>query len=58
MRFGFGVLRLGPEAFWAMTPRELALAFEAFSPRTGSAPGRAALDRLMGAFPDKEKTRG
>ena len=29
MRVGFGVLRLSPAAFWAMTPRELAAAIEA-----------------------------
>lgn len=29
MGFGFGVLRLAPEQFWRMTPRELAYAIEA-----------------------------
>ena len=50
--FGFGVLRLSPDAFWRMTPRELAAAMEAVL-----GPGEAALDRasftaLRTRFPD------
>jgi uncharacterized phage protein (TIGR02216 family) len=37
--FGLGVLRLSPEQFWRMTPRELAYAIEAASGRS------APLDR-------------
>lgn len=44
--FGLGVLRLSPRDFWAMTPREFALAIEAA--RSG------ALDDLMTRFPDAE----
>ncbi len=36
MRFGFGVLRLSPENFWQMSPRELAAAFAAFRPPADS----------------------
>ena len=36
--FGLGVLRLSPEHFWRMTPRELALAIEAVC---GRAPSRS-----------------
>jgi uncharacterized phage protein (TIGR02216 family) len=52
MGFGLGVLRLSPEAFWRMTPRELAAAMEAvFGPR--SAPlDRAAFTALRARFPD------
>ena len=32
--FGLGVLRLPPEQFWRMTPRELAYAIEAVTGRT------------------------
>lgn len=51
MRVGFGVLRLSPAAFWAMTPRELAAAIDALSP------GGRPLDRdgfaaLMRRYPD------
>ena len=53
MRFGFGVLRLPSSAFWGMTPRELAAAFEAASGRArGTAPERDALADLMRRFPD------
>jgi len=50
--FGLGVLRLSPEQFWRMTPRELACAIEAVTGR------RAPLDRagfaaLMKRFPDE-----
>ncbi len=49
--FGLGVLRLSPSAFWAMTPRELALAIRAV---TGVAAPmrRSELDDLMTRFPD------
>ena len=50
--FGLGTLRLSPDAFWRMTPRELAAAFEALAP-----PAEAPLDRerfaaLQARFPD------
>ena len=52
MGFGLGVLRLSPDEFWHMTPRELAAAIEAV---TGA---RAPLDRvglsdLMKRYPDE-----
>lgn len=49
MRLGFGVLRLGPAAFWAMTPRELAAAGGS---RRTAGPSRGALAALMAAYPD------
>ena len=58
MRFGFGVLRLSPAAFWSLTPRELARAFEALAGHQASPPERGALDRLMAAFPDTESKGG
>jgi uncharacterized phage protein (TIGR02216 family) len=54
MQFGFGVLRLSPRAFWAMTPRELGAAMEARAGRRGNPLPRDALAQLMGAFPDTE----
>jgi uncharacterized phage protein (TIGR02216 family) len=50
--FGLGVLKLSPEAFWRMTPRELAAAIEGVL-----GPHRAGLDRasfasLRARFPD------
>jgi uncharacterized phage protein (TIGR02216 family) len=50
--FGLGVLRLSPEQFWNMTPRELAYAIEAVTGRGGAPLTRAALDILMKRFPD------
>jgi len=48
--FGLGVLKLSPEAFWAMTPRELAFAIRAV---TGGEPfSRAAFRTLLERFPD------
>ena len=50
--FGLGVLRLPPAAFWAMTPRELALATAAAG-GGGTAPlRRTDLDDLMTRYPD------
>jgi uncharacterized phage protein (TIGR02216 family) len=48
---GLGVLRLPPDAFWRMTPRELALAIEAMSGR-GVPLARATLQALMKRYPD------
>ncbi|MGD9922328.1 MAG: rcc01693 family protein [Pseudorhodoplanes sp.] len=49
--FGLGVLRLSPCAFWAMTPRELALAIKAAT--GGVTPlRRDDLADLMTRYPD------
>lgn len=52
MGFGFGVLRLTSEAFWAMTPRELATAIRTLRGTVAAPLARDDLDRLMQAFPD------
>lgn len=49
--FGLGVLRLSPAAFWAMTPRELALAIAAVTGATAPL-RRADLADLMTRYPD------
>lgn len=50
--FGLGQLRLSPEQFWRMTPRELAYAIEAVTGR--SAPlDRGSLAQLMKRYPDE-----
>ncbi len=54
MRVGLGLLRLSPREFWAMTPRELAVALGPLSP-TRDTLSRAAFDALMQAFPDKKQ---
>jgi uncharacterized phage protein (TIGR02216 family) len=52
MRFGLGVLRLAPRAFWNATPRELHAASLGLFGAVTSAPSRRQLDDLMRAFPD------
>jgi uncharacterized phage protein (TIGR02216 family) len=52
MRIGLGLLRLSPNAFWAMTPIEFERAVGMFAPDRGMAPDRRALAALMRAFPD------
>lgn len=49
--FGLGVLRLSPDAFWRMTPRELAYAIEAVRGR-GVPLDRGVLTDLMKRYPD------
>ena len=50
--FGLGVLRLSPQQFWSMTPRELGYAIEAVRGRGGAPLPRAAFDALMERYPD------
>jgi uncharacterized phage protein (TIGR02216 family) len=50
--FGLGVLRLPPDAFWRMTPRELALAVRAVTGRSSAPLERATLLDLMTRYPD------
>jgi uncharacterized phage protein (TIGR02216 family) len=49
--FGLGVLRLSPEQFWRMTPRELAYAIEAVMGHNMSL-DRSAFTELMKRYPD------
>jgi uncharacterized phage protein (TIGR02216 family) len=49
--FGLGELRLSPEQFWRMTPRELAYAIEATSNRVRPL-DRKSLSDLMKRYPD------
>ncbi|MBB5537393.1 putative phage protein (TIGR02216 family) [Rhizobium giardinii] len=51
MHAGLCLLRLPAKDFWAMTPRELQAALGGLRPRA-TAPARAGLEALMGAFPD------
>lgn len=52
MGFGFGVLRLAPEAFWRMTPRELAQAIHAVRGPSAAPIARTDLENLLARFPD------
>ncbi|PWK75740.1 putative phage protein (TIGR02216 family) [Aminobacter sp. AP02] len=53
MAAGFGLLRLSPRDFWAMTPREFEKAVSYFGSAKGEAPGKAQLAELMKLFPDQ-----
>lgn len=52
---GLGTLRLRPADFWAMTPRELALALRGASGLSSitASPARGDLAALMRRFPDQ-----
>ncbi|MBD8065332.1 phage tail assembly chaperone [Devosia sp. PTR5] len=52
MRFGLGVLKLPPEAFWKMSPRELAAAWGAVMGDAARPMDRVSLEQLMERFPD------
>lgn len=54
--FGLGVLRLSPQQFWAMTPRELSYAIEAVTGRI-TPPDRRMLAQLMKRYPDDTPPR-
>lgn len=53
--FGLGILRLSPQAFWSMTPRELACAIEAVNGPAVTPPARDELHNLMKRYPDGRK---
>lgn len=53
MAAGLGVLRLSPEAFWNMTPRELAAALRGIYVDVATPLDRAAFNALAAKFPDK-----
>ena len=54
MAFGFGRLRLSPQSFWSMTPRELAAAMRLHAANSFTPLERSSLETLMGLFPDGE----
>jgi uncharacterized phage protein (TIGR02216 family) len=53
MALGLGRLRLTPDVFWSLTPRELLL-MAGGGPRRGDALRRDALADLMRRFPDEQ----
>lgn len=58
MAAGFGLLRLSPQHFWSMTPRELERAMSVLLPAARPPLRRHELDVLMRAFPDAEVRNG
>lgn len=57
MAMGFGLLRLSPRDFWAMTPRELERAMSVLGVARTEAPGKAQLAELMRMFPDQTENQ-
>jgi uncharacterized phage protein (TIGR02216 family) len=57
MAAGLGLLRLSPQAFWAMSPRELERALSVLAPRRAEPPARKILDALMNTYPDGKETK-
>lgn len=53
---GLGVLRLSPQQFWSMTPRELGYAIEAVAGRSPPL-DRGTLAQLMKRYPDNFTAR-
>lgn len=52
MATAFGLLRLSPRDFWAMTPRELERAMSVLGASPAGAPARRDLVEMMKRFPD------
>ncbi|WP_047308467.1 rcc01693 family protein [Rhodopseudomonas palustris] len=58
MQLGLGVLRLPPDQFWRMTPRELASALIGARGDVAAPLDRGGLAELMRRYPDhKEQAR-
>lgn len=57
MAMGFGLLRLSPRDFWAMTPRELERAMSVLGVARTGAPGKENLVELMKMFPDRTENQ-
>jgi uncharacterized phage protein (TIGR02216 family) len=52
MGFGFGVLRLPPQAFWGVTLKELSAAMWAVLPDAAKTLERESFRELMRRYPD------
>ncbi|MGL4813332.1 MAG: phage tail assembly chaperone [Beijerinckiaceae bacterium] len=53
MAFGFGVLRLSPKDFWALSLDEIAAAWRSIFGSAHALPTRDAIAALMQQFPDR-----
>ena len=53
MAIGLGALRLSPQEFWRMTPREFAAALRGLYGEPAPPLDRATLDALAARFPDR-----
>jgi len=57
LAIGLGVLRLSPEQFWRMTPREFAAALRGLYGDHATPLDRATLDAVAARFPDRSRAR-
>lgn len=55
LAFGLGTLRLAPDQFWRMTPRELAAAVRGLCGDPAPPLDRAAFEALAARFPDSAR---
>jgi uncharacterized phage protein (TIGR02216 family) len=55
LAIGLGALRLPPDQFWRMTPREFAAAVRGFYGERSAPMERASLDALVRRFPDRRR---
>jgi len=55
---GLGVLRLSPEQFWKMTPREFAAALRGIYGEPQVPFERATLEALAARYPDRGQSEG
>ncbi len=53
MATGLGLLRLSPDTFWSMTPREFERAASVLPFRASIPPRREALLAMMTTYPDR-----
>ncbi len=53
MAFGFGILKLSSNDFWAMTLREIKCAMKVYGHESHRPLSRASFERLVKDFPDK-----
>ena len=54
MAAGLGVLQLAPDAFWRMTPREMAAALDGLAGGSNAPLAPVELQTLMRRYPDRE----
>jgi uncharacterized phage protein (TIGR02216 family) len=53
---GLGPLRLSPDAFWRMTPREFSFALRALAGAASEPLDRPSFDALRARFPDLQRS--
>ncbi len=57
LAIGLGILRLSPESFWRMTPRELAAAMRGLFGEPEAPFDRSTLEQLARRYPDQPRNQ-